>query len=441
MAQGDRESMTDSDPHGLLFGTDDADLDVDHDLQARPSPLPRGHHGDYDADYDGDYDGDRDGDGGRHRSGHERSHTGRFLLILLVLVVLVGGVAVWAIPKLFGSSNDDYSGSGSGTAVVVVHDGDSLSVIGQTLEKAGVVKSVGAFTDAAKSNPAANGVQAGTYRLTKRVPAKTALAQLLDPAYRVKGSTLAVPEGSTIFDIEKRLESPVCKGTVKPAAGTVCGLGLSKDAVTKALRDVGSLGLPTDYTIDGKAPASAEGFLFPATYNFDRTSSVADLLQQMVSKFTDQVRVSDFTSAAQTLHITPYKQLIIASIAQSEANNAKDFARVARVILNRIDAGMPLKVDATSRYGAVVAGTDPAKINYSTYASPYNTYLHGGLPPTPISNPGDAAMKGAAHPARGNWLYYVNGDAQGDLAFFHSDTQFEQAQLKCYQHHWGCAKP
>ncbi|MEA2170016.1 MAG: hypothetical protein QOF76_3316, partial [Solirubrobacteraceae bacterium] len=115
-----------------------------------------------------------------------------------------------------------------------------------------------------------------------------------------------------------------------------------------------------------------------------------------------------------------------------------DFPKVARVILNRIHAGIPLKIDATTRYGAALAGLDPSKVDYATYATPYNSYLHMGLPPTPISNPGTSAMRGAAHPAKGNWLYYVNGDKAGHLYFTNSDTKFAHAVTRCRTHNWGC---
>jgi len=75
-----------------------------------------------------------------------------------------------------------------------------------------------------------------------------------------------------------------------------------------------------------------------------------------------------------------------------------------------------------------------AKVN-----SPYNLYTHKGLPPTPISNPGSAAMSAAIHPAPGNWIYYVNSDAAGHLYFTASDTDFAKAVARCRANHWGCA--
>ena len=165
-----------------------------------------------------------------------------------------------------------------------------------------------------------------------------------------------------------------------------------------------ALGLPTEFTASG-TPRSPEGFLYPATYTFDDTTTVDSALQTMVGRFTDQVRSTDFTTRAKALGITPYQELIIASMVQSEAKYPGDMAKVARVILNRLHDKVNLRIDATSIYGAEVKGVDPTKIIHSTFDSPYNTYTHPDLPPTPISNPGAEALSAAVAP----------GDRQLDL--------------------------
>jgi UPF0755 protein len=201
---------------------------------------------------------------------------------------------------------------------------------------------------------------------------------------------------------------------------------------------VKALGLPTDYLAAGKTPASVEGFLYPATYYFPAKTTATEALGQMITNFTDRARSTNFTAAAKANKMTPYQQLIIASIAQSEAKFPDDMAKVARVILNRIAANKPLQIDATSAYACKLAGTDPTKCVYAATSGPYNSYRNDGLPPTPISNPGAEAMDGAAHPATGNWIYYVNGDADGHLFFTNSETEFQRAVVTCRAKHWGC---
>ena len=119
-----------------------------------------------------------------------------------------------------------------------------------------------------------------------------------------------------------------------------------------------ALGLPQGYTSGTAPPTSVEGFLYPATYSFDPGTKVSDALQQMITQFTDQARSTGFTADAKALKITPYQALIIASIAEKEAKVAADYPKVARVILNRIAAKMPLQIDATSAYAAKLKHLD-----------------------------------------------------------------------------------
>jgi UPF0755 protein len=424
--QSDRESVTDSDPHGLFFdpAEDDA-YPEEHRRAEPPQPHPsvapmsrverRASHS--------------------HRASKRRNR--RVFVILSVLLVVVVAVATWLVvlPIYHYLRPDDYSGAGSGSVLVEVHANDTADDIGTTLHDKGVVASVRAFTDAAKNDPRSQNIQPGEYRLHSHMSAKSALRLLLDPSSRMN-SDVVVTEGATTLDVVKRLTAPPCAAGASKSA--VCGPGMDDAAVRKALDNVKVLGLPTDYTVGGRTPLSVEGFLYPATYFFPQQTSPTDALGQMISKFTDEARSTNFTERAKALHITPYQELIIASIAQAEAKFPADYAKVARVILNRLAAGKPLQIDATSAYAFKLKGLDPATNIYADAQGPYNTYKHAGLPPTPISNPGAEAMNGAAHPATGNWTYYVNDDAQGHLFFTNDEAAFGRAVVKCRQNHWGC---
>jgi UPF0755 protein len=425
--QRDRESLVDYETHDLFFGPADDDLLLDDesvDDFRRPSPhaQPRPSRSESRADTLR-----------RSRTRRRRRFLG-ILALLLVAMVVVSGYFI-ALPIYRYLHPSDYSGSGSGSVIVTIRANDAATQIGQTLHDQGVVASDRAFTDAASKNTNSQNIQPGSYRLHKHMSGTSALSLLLDPASRVN-SDVVVTEGATIADIAKRLTAPQC--TAKSSANTVCGLGLGKAAVTKALVNVKALGLPTDYKIGNKAPVAVEGFLFPATYPFDDKTDVTTALQQMVGKFTDQARTTRFTAQAKALHITPYEELIIASIAQAEAKFPQDYPKVARVILNRLKVSKNLQIDATSAYAAKLKGIDPTKIPYASTPGPYNTYNHAGLPPTPIGNPGAEAMNGAAHPAAGDWLYYVNGDKDGHLFFTNSEAEFTRAAAKCKANNWGC---
>jgi len=343
------------------------------------------------------------------------------LTTLLVAVIVVLGFAGYRIyqnryhPK-------DYPGAGTGSVSVTVHSGDGAGEIGHALHDQGVVASVRAFTNAASHNPDSQRISPGTYKLRTHMSASNAVLLMLDPAARLS-QQVVVFEGATVFDVGPALAK---------------ALAVSPSTVASAIADVAALGLPSDYTTGGQSPSSVEGFLYPATYAFDPGKNVADALQEMITQFTDKARATRFTADAKALNLTPYHALIIASIAEKEAKVAADYPKVARVILNRVAARMPLQIDATSAYAAKQSKLDPTKVIYASINSPYNTYTHGGLPPTPISSPGDSAMSAAVHPATGSWLYYVNGDAKGDLYFTNSEAAFEKAVAKCQAKHWGC---
>ena len=362
-------------------------------------------------------------DRGEHRRAVAHAHP-RGRIIALVGFVLVAAIGVAAFVFVRHSlAVPDYSGTGTTPVTVAIPAGDSASDIGGILVDAGVVKSARAFTDAANGNSASANIQPGLYTLRAHMSGKSALALILDPASRDPASDVVVTEGATVIDVAARVAKT---------------LRVSVQSVRAVMGKPSTLGLPSTYGVGTASPSSVEGFLFPATYTIDPGSSVTDVLNQMISKFVEQDRSTGFAAAATGLRLSPYQELTVASIAQAEARFAEDMPKVARVILNRIAARQPLQIDATSGYAAKLAGLDPSKVVYATINSPYNTYTHTGLPPTPISNPGIEAMNAAAAPAAGNWLYYVNSDAAGHLFFTNDQAAFTAAAAKCKANNWGC---
>ncbi|MFN2518466.1 MAG: endolytic transglycosylase MltG [Jatrophihabitantaceae bacterium] len=409
MRQRERESLTEHDLNSLLFGPEDEDggaggspavTDV---IAARPSRRMDRH------------------ELARRRRVRRRRRVFLLLTVLVAMMALVLSVAGYRIyqnryhPK-------DYAGAGTGTVSIVVHAGDVAADIAATLHDKGVVASVRAFTNLASHDSRTQGISPGTYKLRQHMSAKSALSLLLDPASRLNNQVV-VFEGATILDVS----APLARA-----------LGVSQATVTAAIDNVRALGLPQGYASGAHAPSSVEGFLYPATYTFDPGTKVTDALQLMITQFTERARSTGFTDDAKARKLSPYQALIIASIAEREAKVAADYPKVARVILNRLAAHKPLQIDATSFYAARLKHLDPTKVDYATIDSPYNSYTHAGLPPTPIASPGAPAMTAAVNPAAGNWLYYVNGDAQGDLYFTNSEAAFEKAVQKCRANHWGC---
>jgi UPF0755 protein len=404
VTQRERESLaagspSADDPHSLLFGDDDGS-----DYPHEPTRGERRR--------------------GEQRRRRRRRTRGR--LFVLLAVVIVAAVAYFVVPRVVDYfSVADYSGQGSGSVIITVHSGDTTKDIANTLQSHNVVKSAQAFTDACGDSKCA-GIRPGEYRLRLHMSGAAAVALILDSTSRTAGNDLVIPEGATSLDVETRLAKILGND--------------QKGAIQKALTGAADLGLPRGYTGKGEGiPSSAEGFLFPATYTIDPGSSPVKVLSdQVIPRYLQQDRETHFADGAAKLHETPYAALIMASIAQSEAKYADDMPKVVRTIMNRIKIGRELQFDSTSSYACKLAGTPANKCIYKDVNSPYNTYTHKGLPPTPIDNPGGAAMAAAVAPASGNWLYFVNKDAAGHLFFTNSEKAFTAAVAKCVKNHWGC---
>jgi UPF0755 protein len=168
-----------------------------------------------------------------------------------------------------------------------------------------------------------------------------------------------------------------------------------------------------------------EGFLFPATYDFTARTPARRLVANQMRAFLRNWRSVNL-AYARSKHLTPYDVLTIASMIEKEAVAPDERAKVARVIYNRLHLGMTLGIDATIRYALHVAGTESLRESQLHSPSPYNTRLRAGLPPTPIANPGLASMQAAAHPAPGDWLYYVAEPDKVHSFFTASNAEFEQ---------------
>ncbi len=186
---------------------------------------------------------------------------------------------------------------------------------------------------------------------------------------------------------------------------------------------------PTAYGAPRDTP-DLEGFLFPATYDMDPGAPVARLVEEQLAAFQENFGVS-VMARARALHVTPYQLLIVASMVEREAQIPGDRPKIAAVIYNRLAAGMPLGIDASIYYAVELTSGIATYTHELTEAqlhidSPYNTRTHVGLPPTPISNPGEASIEAAANPAHVSYLYYVAGaDGCGEQVFSHTLAEFE----------------
>ena len=343
-------------------------------------------------------------------------------IIVALLVVIVVGIAATAVyfGKQFLSgfgTVPDYAGNGDKAVNVRVNSGDSLSTIAGTLEKSDVVKSAKSFTQAAEKNSEASSIQPGLYALKTKMSGKSALNLLLTPSARLTRK-VTIPEGLTVAQtlavISEKAEVPLADLEI-------------------ALKDVQNLGLPkwlpnTDVVL--------EGFLAPGTYEFDPDDTPLEMLQNMVATFQQQAGQIGFEDGAGALGQTPYGALIIASLIEREAKWDDERGKIARVIYNRLAVPMPLQIDAATSYGAGKPGNELTVADLQNTANPYNLRVLPGLPPTPISNVGEASMKAAIAPEAGPWLYYVVNSADGHHFFTNDPAAFNAAVTQCKANGW-----
>lgn len=170
------------------------------------------------------------------------------------------------------------------------------------------------------------------------------------------------------------------------------------------------------------AKGNPEGYLFPATYPVDDETTPEGLLRYMVRTASKRFGADRVTAGAQRNGDSVYRTVTIASIVQAEAGTASDMGKVARVIHNRLAQDMALQMDSTINY-ALKRSTLDTSTGDTKIDSPYNSYERKGLPPTPIGNPGEQAMRAAVGPPPGPWLYFVTV-GPGDTRF--TDSYDEQ---------------
>jgi UPF0755 protein len=280
---------------------------------------------------------------------------------------------------------------------VQIASGETLAQIGNSLKSLGVVASVDGFIAAANDNPESGSIAPGLYNLLLEMKSSDAILALLDPANRVV-TRVVIPEGKRVSWIINTL-----------ATETGIPLADFESAVTKA----NELGLP-DY-----AGGNAEGFLFPATYEFGPGTTAEQIIGEMIARFNVEAKSIDLEARADQMGRTAYEIVIVASLLEGEGQ-PRDFAKVAQVVYNRLAEPMRLQFDSAVNYGLGIADVLLTTELLNT-PTDYNVYLNDGLTPTPINNPGGLALEAALNPESGDWLYFITTD------LLTTDTKFTRS--------------
>ena len=294
------------------------------------------------------------------------------------------------------------------TQIFTVQPGNSIKQIADKLEKAHLIRSSWAFQLYVHSQDNANLLQAGTYALSP----SEGLATIVKTITRGKVETnlVTILPGSRIDQVRSHL----------------INVGFSPSSVDSALNPTLYSDLPV-LVFKPTNISTLEGLLWPDSFekqpNTDPSVIIRESLIEMGQHLTPDVQAA-FASEG----LTPYQGLTLSSIILQEVNKSSDQTQVAQVFLSRLKIGMMLGSDVTARYGAILAGQAPSL----TYDSAYNTLLHTGLPPTPISSVNATSLAAATHPANTNWLYFVSGD--NGNTYFSTTLQQQQADKQTYCH-------
>ncbi|WP_341957448.1 endolytic transglycosylase MltG [Microbacterium sp. LWH13-1.2] len=341
-----------------------------------------------------------DEDSGSRPPKKKKRRTGCLVALIIVLAVIGGivGTGIWAW-NTYGDKISDALGWGepadwepgiaSGEVLVTVQEGDTGSPVSTALYEAGVTRTDEVFYDYLVKENIAITFYPGIYRLQEKMTAAAALEALQDPANKLENSA-SVGEGATI-------ESSL--------PGMAESLGMPIEDLQAAV--------DADPATYGVTAQTLEGWLFPAVYTFDPGVTATQVIQRMVD------RTKESLDAAGVPAEDAQRVLTIASIIQREGLTA-DFPKVSRVIQNRLDIDMKLQMDSTAQYGygSLHEGVVSSSAEALEDPNDWNTYVHTGLPITPIASPSDAAIDAAMHPADGPWLYFVTVNlATGETQF------------------------
>jgi UPF0755 protein len=294
------------------------------------------------------------------------------------------------------------------TQIFTVSDGSSVKLVADQLERQHLIRSSWALQLYVHTKSLTDEVQAGTYALS---PSEST-AQIVTTM--VKGT------------VTSKLVTIVPGLRIDQVRADLINDGFSPTAVDAALQPAQYSDLPVlafkPSTVD-----TLEGLLWPDS--FEKTDATApsviirESLEEMSNHLTSQIQAA---FAAEGL--TTYQGLILTSIVGQEVSKPADQAQVAQVFLSRLKDNMSLGSDVTANYGAIIAGHAPSL----SYDSPYNTLIHTGLPPTPISTISASALEAAAYPASTNWLYFVTGD--NGTTYFSTNLADQQANTQKYCH-------
>lgn len=307
----------------------------------------------------------------------------------IILVILVALLALLAGGALYASNL--VSATGVGTVTLEIKPGMTMNEVSKKLESTGLIRSAQAFRALLKITGNEVVLRDGLYDLNGKL-SNLEIAKALGIKGRPREVRVTIPEGLRLVDIADRLGSTQ--------------FGMS-DVFLKAFEN-------TNLEPLIKNAPNLEGFLFPATYLFTPEDTAQSITKTLVNRF-EQEKTSARLDKLKALKLSVYEWVTLASVVQAEAGNVSEMPTIAGVFLNRLEIGMALQSDPIIAYGLKKRLPELSRRDGDFQIdTPYNSYKHVGLPPTPINNPGSAALDAIVNAVRINangqkYLYFLHG--------------------------------
>ncbi|OZG60222.1 YceG-like family [Bifidobacterium lemurum] len=341
----------------------------------------------------------------KRREQRARKRVVRTIIVIVVLALLAAGgyfgyraLAAWSAARNAQQEQaaiQDYPGPGGEEVLFTVQQGEGATQIAENLVEADIVKSAAAFTTVVAANNLT--LYPGTYTLRLQMAAAD-VANILSDQTNASGF-LEVRPGDRV-------------------SAVIANAVLLTDYTESDFESVVNGG--GDGILPSEAEGSFEGWLEPGTYDV-QNKTVTEILQEMVDARI--AKLDDLGVAADQRQ----RVLKIASIAEAEVNREEYYGKVTRVIENRLEIGMNLGMDTSLAYGLGKSASEITDADIADESNLYNLHNHEGLPPTPISNPGDNALEAAINPEEGDWLYFVTVDlSTGETKFVSTEDEFWQ---------------
>lgn len=335
------------------------------------------------------------------------------LAVLAVFALVAGAASVWLMKQV-------NPGGGGDEVALTIPEGTSTSGIAQLLADEGIVTNATIF-ELYVNFRGEGSIQAGDYVLREQASMGATLATLEAGPQAPPYDQVTIPEGYSVW-----------KGAGLPVPGPM--VTALDDAVDRFTADSISAVLLSGELRSRYQPAdqaNLEGLLFPDTYRIEENDTETTIVQAMINRFDQVASDAGYDDAEATTGLSPYETIIVASLIEREAGIDEDRAKVARVIYNRLEQGIPLGIDASTAYAVGGATDGTLTASQLDVDSPYNTRENAGLPPTPIALPGRASLEAAMNPADGPWLYYVLAGQDGHHFFTDNYDEFLQAKEEC----------